>query len=569
MASPLATEKVLRGVLQSLQRGGVISSGSDVSKLEQIPNNATDQDISDILDTITFGGVSAATDVIRGDGDVNVFVDANNDDSPLVTQRYFRVAEDQSDPPVTDAGNELATISQRADGPTFRTAELIVGPRTSLAGAKYNGSIKLGTDSSDHFGGLLGGFTAVGNALPGVRLDSPTSVGVQADTNVQVTDQAGTSLRGGWSDMTSATRFHVGDYLATPNPESLAIERNSLGAGVYTYTIRPTHDGSSVRRLYIRGSNAASSYYSQTIVGGKAGETWGDPSNLGNATFAAVGDDANTNASCAYFYDRKSSRSPGTAAVVMQCNTAAGGGFYYLRVLDSAGGGVFNIDSNGNANLDSGKSYQTAGADVAELVVADAEYDPGTVLCLQQGQFTKSTDVGQTSVAGVVATQPGVVLGTANDYDRSREFQLRVQTDNLGQTDCLKVRGDVADSVGQYIRTHRNHFVKIVRVVDHQDSADLYLQERIVVYEGMHCFGGITKQNNLNRMAITGIVPVMCSTAQGDIQGNGEFLVSGPDGCAVVDYEPKPGTIIGKAKGTLLGEGKTVKGLVEALVNLQ
>jgi hypothetical protein len=167
-----------------------------------------------------------------------------------------------------------------------------------------------------------------------------------------------------------------------------------------------------------------------------------------------------------------------------------------------------------------------------------------------------------------VATEPGVVLGADNDYDRSREFQLCIVTPP-GQTDVLTIRGEIEDPMGQYICVGNRHFVKIVKTVVRDDYVDLMLQERIVVYEGMHCYGGITKQQNINRMAVTGIVPVLCSTAGGDILGNGEFLVSGPDGHAVVSQNPKPGTIIGKAKGTLKGNGTTVKGLVEALVNLQ
>jgi len=129
------------------------------------------------------------------------------------------------------------------------------------------------------------------------------------------------------------------------------------------------------------------------------------------------------------------------------------------------------------------------------LVVSDAEYDPGTVLAIQNGIFTKTVNYRQTNVAGVVATQPGMLLGQRYGDD---------------------------------------------------DSQDI-----------------------LNKMAITGIVPVWCSTDQGDILGNGETLVSGPDGCAVVDPAPRPGTIIGKAKGVLRGDGATVKGLVDVLVNLQ
>lgn len=565
MAAPLATEKVLRGTLQALQRGGLVSSGSDVSKLEQIPNNATDQDISDILDTIVFGGISAATDVIRGDEDVNVFVDADDNDSTL-TRRYFRISQDQSDPPVTDPEHELMTMSARSfSGGT--SAELIVGPRTSIAGAgTYTADIQVGATGSGYYGSIWGGPSAVATAHDGIRMEADDHVGLQADTYILATNQGGTAIRGGWESLSSAARFHVGDPTSSP-PESLTIERNVLAGPIYTYTLRPTDDtGAGIKSVYFRGSNATNDYRSFWCVGGKAGETWGNPNNLGNATLAVVGDDNSTTASAAYFYDRKSTRTLWSTAVGIQCNTAAGGNFYYFRIFDSLGGGVFNVDSSGNVNADG--PYSSGGGDVAELVAADAEYKPGTVLCLQGGGFTQTTRVGQANVAGVVATAPGVLLGTVNDYDRTHEFQLRIVS-KPGQTDVLTVKGDVQDRIGQYIRIEPRRFIPITRVSERNGLVELSLGQRIVVYEGMHCYGGVTKQENLNRMAITGIVPVMCSTAQGDIEGNGEFLVSGPDGCAVVDPDPKPGTIIGKAKGTLVSNGSTVKGLVEALVNLQ
>ncbi|KKN52889.1 hypothetical protein LCGC14_0607950 [marine sediment metagenome] len=490
MASPLATEKVLRGILQSLQRAGVISSGSDVAKLESIPNNATDADISAILDTVVFGGVAASTDVVRSDEDVNIFIDANNNDGTGV-QRFFRVSEDQSDPPVTDADNELMSVSRRVDG-ALTSAQLIVGPRNAIAaGAERRASIKLGANGTKYYGTLWGGPTAVGSGLLGIRISSDERVSLQADTNIQITDEAGSNLRGGWSDMTSATRFHVGDFLATPEPESMTIEQN-LVSGTPMYTFRPSHDGSSVRRVYFRGSNAASDYRSFWSFGGKAGETYGDPSNFNIPTFMVVGDDSSTTANAAYIYDRKNNRAAGSEIFTIKANTAAGPTFNYFRIRTSLNVGVFSVKGDGSVNSPAG--YTTGAADVAEVITADAKYDPGTVLAIQGGSFTATTEYQQTNVAGVVATKPGLLLGNKKEH---------------------------------------------------------YPTDATI-------------------LSICGFVPVLCSTERGNILGNGEFLVSGPDGCAVVDQNPKPGTIIGKAKGTLVSDDAgPVRGMVEVLVNLQ
>lgn len=489
MSIPLAQEKVLRGTLQALQRGGLISSGADVAKLENIPNNASDADISAILDTIVFGGVASATDTVRGDEDVNIFVDADNNDGPI-TPRYFRVAQDQSDPPVTNYNNELLTVTKLLWDAATHVTDLVVGPRTSITASDTRARIRVGSNATEHYGNVIGGADAV-NSSAGLLVASRLGLGLGSDTHIIASDEDSSFVRGGWNSPKTVTEFHVGDFKAA-TPESLVIEQETI-SGNPVYTVRPTFDGAQVRAVYFRGSNPASGYRSTYCFGGKAGEAWSNLGNFANPTLSVIGDSNSSSSNSMYVYDYKTTRDSSSEVFTIESTATTGGVFFYFRIIDNAGAGVFNIDSNGNANLGVGGVYQSTGADVAERVRTDVKYDPGTVLAIENGMFVKTSSIGQANVAGVVATAPGVLLGS---------------TKYPGKTS--------------------------------------------------------------NRMAIAGIVPVLCSTTQGDILGNGEFLVSGPDGHAVVSKNPAPGTIIGKAKGKLLSSGSTpVKGSVEALVNLQ
>ncbi len=566
MAAPLATEKVLRATLQALQRGGLILSGSDVAALEGVPNNASNADISTILDGMTFGGAGAVTDIVRGDGDVNVFIDANNNNFGYTDQRFFRVAEDQSNPPVTDPDNELMTVS-RFHEPNDWVTDLLVGPRTALATGDHHAVIRVGTDTAAHYGTIRGSSTAVGG-LKGLLINSPARVGVQANNSIVFANANGNYIRGGWANPQGSTSFHVGDHIASPQ-ESLAFESETSG-GTPMYTIRPSYDGAAVRRVYFRGSNSVSGYRCFFSVGGKANETWGDPNNFGNPTFMVVGDTESTVANSAYVYDRKTARTAGSEVFTIKSEAASGGLFYYLRVLDKTGTGIFSVTGDGTtaaSDVNAPNGFTTGAADVAETVQGDAEYCPGTVLAIQNGLLTSTTDVAQSNVAGVVATQPGMLLGTDKQHCRDNEFILSLCT-AAGETRVLIAKQDVRARVGQYIRTTYRNVIKIASTnLNQWGNTEIHLEGSVAVYEGIEIWAGIVRQQNLNRMAITGIVPVQCSTVGGDILGSGETLVSGPDGTAVVDHSPLPGTIIGKAIGKLQGEGAT--GLIDVLVNLQ
>ena len=566
MASPLATEKVVRGALQALQRGGVISSGSDVAKLESIPNNASDADISAILDTMVFGGVSAATSVIRGDEDVNVFIDADNNDTPLVAPRYFRVAENQSDPPVTTAARELLTLGSWPLTITDNAPTLTIGPRTALAAASYSAVLNLGTDASDNYGRLIASSTAVAGAAAGLSIRSPEKrIDIRSDVAIYAANMAG-SIVGGWANPSTETQFNVGDFTAK---ESILLEVVDLG-GVNGFALRPSDDtGTAIRRLYIGGSKAAAGYAFNTIVGGQAGAAWADPSSFSSSTLLVVGfsNAASQTANVMYVHDRMVDRNGGSEVCTIKSDANPIGKYYILRVFDHLGTAVFSVTSDGKTNGPTG--FTTGLADVAEVVVADQEYEPGTVLAIQQGLYTQTVAVAQPNVAGVVATAPGLLLGTTNNYDQSKEFRLTL-LHTSGKQRWLTVSGYVADRIGTHIRIGEHHFVGVEETIDEGGRARVHLKEDVHLFDGVQIHGGIVHQPNRICMAVCGIVPVLCSTAGGDILGNGEILVSGPGGCAIVDLNPKPGTIVGKAQGRLVQNGSgVVKAKIEVLVNLQ
>jgi len=89
--------------------------------------------------------------------------------------------------------------------------------------------------------------------------------------------------------------------------------------------------------------------------------------------------------------------------------------------LDTAA--VFRVESTGDVLADGsfyGQKFLAGSADVAEWVPVSEPVEPGDVLELDpdnQGQYRKTSSRCSTLVAGVVSTEPGVVLGTGKDVE--------------------------------------------------------------------------------------------------------------------------------------------------------
>lgn len=121
-------------------------------------------------------------------------------------------------------------------------------------------------------------------------------------------------------------------------------------------------------------------------------------------------------------------------------------GLYVAGGNSGFGGDLLNIQANGVGNIGSSTTYFNTAfvkatsaqyADVAERYQADADYPVGTVLVIGGDQeVTQSTDVGQTSIAGTVSENPGVLM------NRGLEGINVVNVALLGRVPC-RVKGTI------------------------------------------------------------------------------------------------------------------------------
>jgi len=140
------------------------------------------------------------------------------------------------------------------------------------------------------------------------------------------------------------------------------------------------------------------------------------------------------------------------AATFYIANAVAGGSnatltnryaLYVAAGSSGFGGDILNLQANGTGNIGSESSYFNTAhvkatsaqyADVAERYQADADYPIGTVLVIGgDNEVTQSNMGGQTSIAGTVSENPGVLM------NRGLEGEHVVAVALLGRVPCRVV----------------------------------------------------------------------------------------------------------------------------------
>jgi len=559
---PLASEKILQATVKALRFGGLLSSTADVEKIFNIENDATETDIDNLLSSLSYGSFSNG-DSISSDTDFTVFIDANDDDGYATQPRYFRVAQDQSSGNVTDPDKELLTVGEELFSvlPPKSVVRMSVGPRTVLGGA-VNSEVACGSDGSDYLLTLYGGYGAVGGSSSGARITAKSGLDIKT-TDIWIRHPSYDIAVGGWRNITSdpsTAKFIVGDY---DNGNGLVLRAFDSGTSGQYYNVIEAKAGLGYPRLYVAADDPSNYDALMMLIGVQPDDPfYSDPSNYNNPTLAVIGKDSSASMAklspVLYLRDRANRDSNGEIfTIYTDSNTAFS--WYAMRVWYGANA-VFNIDNQGNVNIDSTASFNATGGDVAEIVISDDTYDPGTVMIIRNGIYTKSDTIKAKGVAGVVATQPGVVFGKNRMYDETDSFQISVK--NFGDTDRLYVQEKL--QIGTYVLIGTDYAeITDVKMVDNIYS--IVLDRVVKVTANSKILANIRKHKHYVKLAVTGIVPTKCSTAYGNIYGNGELLMAGPDGCAVLATEPYDHTtLVGKAIGQLIQSGdQVVEGKIE------
>jgi hypothetical protein len=594
MRIPFVTEKVTDMIIRSMRASGLLADDASADVIRAVENDATEAELDNLAAGLNFGslggGGGGSSSAIVGNQDVDVYIDADNLPSTPHTN-YFRITQKQSTSPTTDPLNELMTLStpnavtgsRDVDGP-----ELIVGPRTTLSPASgLYSALRIGTSTTDHYFNLTAGPLAIDGTDPGFSLQTGASDGssieLRAREEIQIRNLAG-SLYGGWDNLSTVplgAHFHIGDY---KNEASIVFETladDISGPSIKHFQLRTTKS-TAERKLYLRGSEVSTNDSAiRVAIGGKEGETWGDPGGAHQDTTALIvspqlGSD---NRASLRLLHRSASLLANQEIFTIESDDALGLSTFMMRITRNANP-IFQVDEAGNVEIDGAVS--SPATDVAEWVQVEglaSIYEHGTVVVVSSnGKMEKSTMVADTKVIGVTVDPsfPAVLMGKDNGFDESATTDLGKVPTKTGSLTELVFSEDVTASFSgvSHLKVGSDIVSIDSPVYDAAKDATTVTftggQTVVRYHQGTSITKGLVPTTDKLAMTVCGIVPVRAITTNGTISP-GVLLVSAGDGRATgAGGSPAPGTILGKALGTLTDDSSgQVTGTVKALVNLQ
>jgi hypothetical protein len=299
--------------------------------------------------------------------------------------------------------------------------------------------------------GLTQTQTLTNKTLSSAALTGTLTAGASAGSAGQYLESTGTGVR--WSSVDSTTIAN-----GTSSISCIASGGNIRG-NIGGSTITTLYSGglAVTGKLHRTGDGSAANIATNGIGLVSDASTFTDTSTFGTVSTAAIhviqqptlaASAATTWTNAATFY---------IANAVVGGSNATLTNRYALYVAAGAsgfGGDILNLQANGTGNIGSESSYFNTAhvkatsaqyADVAERYLADADYPVGTVLVIGgDNEVTQSTATCQSSVAGTVSENPGVLM------NRGLEGEHVVAVALLGRVPCRVVgtinKGDLLTS---------------------------------------------------------------------------------------------------------------------------
>jgi len=254
------------------------------------------------------------------------------------------------------------------------------GNQSITAYSGLDNSISDNTSTTSYTDNPIVSITTLANEIPILAIaDYVGEIGVKAWT------QAGSGI--GVYALATGGNNNTGVYAEGDGPNSYGVYAYTSGGssdGVYAYTIGSGSHG------VIAVTNGPTSY-------GLYGATSGDNSD----GVIAVTNGANSHGLVGYTYG------PGAWGVYANSNQSVG--LY-------ASTGVPNVYGIYTPNYIYAKGTMIPSSDVAEYMPVTENVTPGTVMVIgEDGKLQPSTTEYDSTVAGIISTSPGVILGTNNN----------------------------------------------------------------------------------------------------------------------------------------------------------
>jgi hypothetical protein len=269
------------------------------------------------------------------------------------------------------------------------------------------------------------------NSTGWVQIDEVTTVGTDPIVWEQFsgagTYQAGTGLT--LTGSTFSVNASQTQVTAVGTLTGLAVNGNITAANITANTGVFTGNGSGLTAL--TGANVSGAVSFATTANAVAGANVSGAVSFATTANAVAGANVSgTVANATFATSAGSATTAGTVTTAAQGNITSVGTLTGLTLANAA---VISVGSNtnvgtftGNFSLSAGSRLNATYADIAEKYVADATYEPGTVLLFGgEHEVTLSTAFDSTKVAGVVTTNPAYSMNSALEAEYVAEIALQ------------------------------------------------------------------------------------------------------------------------------------------------
>ena len=365
---------------------------------------------------------------------------------------------------LTVSGNTRLTVIDSPTATSTGTGAVRIVGGVGITGAVYTGGVVRVTDTTDSVSTVTGALTVSGGA--GIAQSVYIGGGLQVAGDFTVAGQFTTT----GSDSLILNDPFV--FLANANPgdnldTGFVSSYNDGSDTRYTGLFRDITDGDyklfnnllaqptttvdtgnvSFRYANIRVGNITADNIYGTIAGGTAITQVGNLANLRvQTTISSWGIN--------YIYSTQATTSSASGALQVSGGVGVAGAIALnstglnTAIINSGPDGIGNIGSVTSAfNTVFAKATSAQYADVAERYLADADYEPGTVLHFGGDyEVTQCNTDHCTRIAGVVSTNPAYIMNDGLEGEHVVDVAL------LGRVPCLVqgpiARGDMVVSAG-------------------------------------------------------------------------------------------------------------------------
>ena len=336
-------------------------------------------------------------------------------------------------------GNVSGAVGSATTAGTVTTAAqgniTSVGTLTSLS---VTGNISAGNVSATTFTGALSGAATTAGTVTTAAQPNITSTGtltaLTVTGNISAGNVSATTFTGALSGAaTSATTAGTvttaaqGNITSVGTLTSLGVSGTITASAFTANTGVFTGNGSALTAL--NASNVSSGTLAQARLANSNVVLGSTALTLGSTVTTVAGLTSVTSTTFVGALTGAATTA-GTVTSAAQGNITSVGTLTGLTLANAA---VISVGSNtnvgtftGNFSLSAGSRLNATYADIAEKYVADATYEPGTVLLFGgEHEVTLSTAFDSTKVAGVVTTNPAYSMNSALEAEYVAEIALQ------------------------------------------------------------------------------------------------------------------------------------------------